>query len=151
VGAVTVVKVERILHHPPEQVFNFVAANHFQNHPRWDPNLLEMKQTSPGPVQVGTTAQVVRRQGRRIVDGKATVTEYQPNRSASWDVEFGPFLLRQRVEVVPENDGAATRLQLSIDTRARGPIKILVPLLRGRFRRTMEQSLTTIGTLLDQG
>jgi uncharacterized protein YndB with AHSA1/START domain len=147
---VTVVKVERILHRPPEQVFDFVATNHFQNHPRWDPDLLEMKQTSPGPVQVGTTAHVVRRQGRRTVDGKATVTEYQPHRSASWDVEFGPFLLRQRVALAPESDGAATRLQLSIDTRARGPIKAIVPLLRGRFRRTMEQSLTAIGTLLDQ-
>jgi Polyketide cyclase / dehydrase and lipid transport len=150
VYAVTVVKVERTLHRPPENVFNFVATNHFQNHPRWDPDLLEMKQTSPGPVQVGTTAHVVRRQGRRTVDGKATVTEYQPNRSAAWEVEFGPFLLRQRVELAPENDGADTRLQLSIDTRARGPIKVIVPLLRGRFRRTMEQSLTTIGTLLDQ-
>jgi uncharacterized protein YndB with AHSA1/START domain len=147
---VTVVKVERTLHHPPEKVFNFVVTNHFQNHPRWDPDLLEMNQTSPGPVQVGTTAHVVRRQGRRTVDGKVTVNEYQPNRSAAWDVEFGPFLLRQRVELAPENDGAATRLQLSIDTRARGPIKVIVPLLRGRFRRTMEQSLTTIGTLLDQ-
>jgi hypothetical protein len=146
---VTVVKVERILHHPPERVFNFAATNHFQNHPRWDPDLLEMKQTSPGSVQVGTTAHVVRRQGRRIVDGTATVTEYQPNRSASWEVEFGPFLLRQRVELAPANDGAATRLQLSIDTRAKGPVKVIVPLLRGRFRRTMEQSLTTIGTLLD--
>jgi hypothetical protein len=83
------------------------------------------------------------------VDGTATVTEYQPNRSASWEVEFGPFLLRQRVELAPANDGAATRLQLSIDTRAKGPVKVIVPLLRGRFRRTMEQSLTTIGTLLD--
>ena len=145
----TVVKVERTLHHPPEQVFNFVARNHFQNHPRWDPDLLEMNQTSPGPVQVGTTAHVVRRQGRRIVEGTATVTEYQPYRRASWDVEFGPFLLRQRAELAPEDDGAATRLQLSVDTRAKGSIKVVVPLLRARFRRTMEQSATTIGTLLD--
>ena len=145
----TVVKVERTLHHPPEHVFNFVASNHFQNHPRWDPDLLEMNQTSPGPVQVGTTAHVVRRQGRRIVEGTATVTEYQPNRRASWDVEFGPFRLRQRADLVPENDGMATRLQLSVDTRARGPIKVIVPLLRGRFRKTMEQSLATISALLD--
>ena len=146
----TVVKVERTLHHPPENVFDFVATNHFQNHPRWDPDLLEMKQTSPGPVQVGTTARVVRRQGRGTVEGTATVTEYQPYRRASWDVEFGPFLLRQRAELTPENDGAATRLQLSIDTRARGPIKVMVPLLRARFRRTMEKSLTTISRLLDR-
>jgi hypothetical protein len=59
-------------------------------------------------------------------------------------------VLRQRAELAPENDGAATRLQLAVDTRARGPIKVIVPLLRGRFRRTMEQSATTIGALLDQ-
>jgi hypothetical protein len=64
-------------------------------------------------------------------------------------VEFGPFLLRQRAELVPEQGGAATRLRLSVDTSGRGPIKFIVPLLRGRFRRTMEQSLTTIASLLE--
>jgi hypothetical protein len=86
---VTVVRVEKIVQRPPETVFDFVAAHHFQNHPRWDPDLLEMRQTSPGAVQVGTTAHVVRRQGGRRVDGTATVTEYEPTRSASWNVEFG--------------------------------------------------------------
>jgi hypothetical protein len=56
---VTVVRVEKIVQRPPETVFDFVAAHHFQNHPRWDPDLLEMRQTSPGAVQVGTTAHVV--------------------------------------------------------------------------------------------
>ena len=146
---VTVVRVEKIVQRPPETVFDFVAAHHFQNHPRWDPDLLEMRQTSPGAVQVGTTAHVVRRQGGRRVDGTATVTEYEPTRSASWNVEFGPFLLRQRAELVPEQGGAATRLRLSVDTSGRGPIKFIVPLLRGRFRTTMEQSLTTIASLLE--
>jgi hypothetical protein len=36
---VTVVKAERIVQHPPEQVFDFVATRHFENHPRWDPDV----------------------------------------------------------------------------------------------------------------
>jgi len=147
---VTVVTVERIVQRPPEVVFDFIATHHFENHPRWDPDLLEMRQTSPGPVGVGTTARVVRRQGRGRVEGTATVLDYQPDRRAAWDVRFGSFRLNQRAELIPEQLGAATRLRLSIDTSAQGPVRVIVPLLRGRFRKTMTQSLATIAGLLEQ-
>ncbi len=145
----TVLRAERVVQRPPEEVFDFVATRHFENHPRWDPDVLEMRQTSPGPVGPGTTAHIVRRQGRRRVEGTATVTEYQPCRRAAWDVRFGAFGLRQAVDLVPEQDGAATRLRLVIETRARGPVNFVLPLLRGRFRRTMAQSLRTITALLE--
>ena len=144
------VTVERIVQRPPEVVFDFVARHHFENHPRWDPDLLEMSQTSSGPVGVGTTARVVRRQGRGRVEGTATVVDYEPDRRAAWDVRFGPFRLDQRAEFVPEQGGTATRLRLSIDTRAQGPIRMIVPLLRGRFRKTMTQSVRTVAALLEQ-
>ena len=146
----TVVTVERIVQRPPEVVFDFVARHHFENHPRWDPDLLEMSQTSSGPVGVGTTARVVRRQGRGRVEGTATVVDYEPDRRAAWDVRFGPFRLDQRAEFVPEQGGTATRLRLSIDTSAQGPIRMIVPLLRGRFRKTMTQSMRTVAALLEQ-
>ncbi len=143
------VKAEKLLHRPPKTVFDFVAAHHFENHPRWDPDVLEMNQTSLGAVGVGTEAAIVRRQGNRRVEGTATVTEYQPDRSAAWDVQFGPFRLHQRVELTPEQGGAATRLRLSIETRAKGPVRLMIPLLRSRFRKTMEQSLTRIASVLE--
>jgi Polyketide cyclase / dehydrase and lipid transport len=147
---VTVVTVERIVQRPPEVVFDFVARHHFENHPRWDPDLLEMSQTSSGPVGVGTTARVVRRQGRGRVEGNATVVDYEPDRRAAWDVRFGPFRLQQQAEFVPEQEGTATRLRLSVDTSAQGPARMIVPLLRGRFRKTMTQSVRTVAALLEQ-
>ena len=146
----TVVTVETIVQRPPGVVFDFVARHHFENHARWDPDVLEMSQTSPGPVGVGTTARVVRRQGRGRVEGSAIVVDYEPDRRAAWDVRFGPFRLHQRAELVPEQGGTATRLRLSIDTSAQGPIRMIVPFLRGRFRKTMTQSLRTIAGLLEQ-
>jgi hypothetical protein len=148
--AVTVVTVERIVQRPPETVFDFVATHHFENHPRWDPDLVEMSQTSPGPVRAGTTARVVRRQGRRRVEGTATVLAYEPDRCARWEVRFGPFRLDQRADLIPEQGGTATRLRLSIDTSAEGPTAMILPLLRGRFRKTMTRSLSTIAALLEQ-
>ena len=86
----TVVSVERIVERPPEVVFDFVARHHFENHPRWDPDLVEMSQTSRGPVGIGTTARVVRRQGRRL-EATATVGAFDTDRVAAWDLRFGPF------------------------------------------------------------
>jgi Polyketide cyclase / dehydrase and lipid transport len=103
---VTVVTVEGVVQRPPEVVFDFVARRHFENHPRWDPDVLEMTQTSPGAVGVGTTAHVVRRQGRGRAEGTATVVEYEPDRCAGWDVRFGPFRLHQRAEFVSEERGS---------------------------------------------
>jgi polyketide cyclase/dehydrase/lipid transport protein len=147
---VTVVRVERIVQRPPEQVFDFVATRNFDNHPRWDPGLLEMRQTSPGPVRLGTTAHVIRRQGRRRVEGTATVIKYEPCRRAAWDVRFGTFALRQAVDLLPQQSGSATRLRLCIETHARAPVSFLLPLLRPRFRRTMTRSLATIDELVGQ-
>ncbi len=149
----TVVTAERLVQRPAEEVFDFVATRHFDNHPRWDPDLLEMEQTSPGPVGPGTTALVVRRRGRGRgrVEGTATVTDYEPCRRAAWDVRFGAFALRQAVDLLPQQDGAATRLRLSIEARAKGPLNLLLPLLRGQFRRTMVRSLTTIDALIREG
>ena len=146
---VSVMRVERTVHAPPAEVFDHVAAHHFENHPRWDPDVLEMRQTSPGPVGVGTTASVVRRQGNRRVQGTATVTAYEPMRSAAWQVDFGQFELKQDVELVPEEAGAATRLILSIESTAHGPLRFLLPLMRRRFRRTMERSVAAIAALIE--
>jgi hypothetical protein len=147
---VTAVQVERVIARPPRDVFDFVARNHFDNHPKWDPDVVEMAQTSPRPMRVGTTAHVVRRQGRRTVDGTVTVTEFEPNDKAAWDVEFGSFRLRQTVTLLPEEAGATTRLQLSIETVVSGPIKVLMPLLRIRFQKNMAQSLTNIADHLER-
>jgi hypothetical protein len=68
---------------------------------------------------------------------------------AAWDVGFGTFQLRRRAELTPDQEGRAARLRLTIETRARGPMKLLVPLLRGRFRRTMDRSPRAVVTLIE--
>jgi hypothetical protein len=78
------------------------------------------------------------------VEGAVTVVAYERDRVAAWDVAFGPFRLVQRADFAPHNDGTATRLRLAIETHASGPMRLLVPLLRVRFRRTMTNSLEAI-------
>ena len=45
----------QVIERPPAEVFRFVATDHFQNHPKWDPAVTYINKTSPGPMGVGTT------------------------------------------------------------------------------------------------
>jgi Polyketide cyclase / dehydrase and lipid transport len=133
----------QVIERPPAEVFRFVATEHFQNHPKWDPAVTSITKTSPGPMGVGTTARLVRTERGRQVEGSMEVTEYQPVRSFTEVSRFGPFTLHARATLVPVAP-ASTRLELVIDTRAHGAIRLLLPLMRGTFRKTMARSLRTI-------
>jgi Polyketide cyclase / dehydrase and lipid transport len=133
----------QVIQRPPAEVFRFVATEHFRNHPKWDPAVTSITKTSPGPIGVGTTARLVRTDRGRRVEGSLEVTEYQPVSSFTEVSRFGPFALHARATfalVAP----ASTSLELVIDTRARGAIRLLLPLLRGTFRTTMARSLRII-------
>ncbi len=72
-----------------------------------------------------------------------TVTEYQPDSHFAAVVEVAPFRLEQQVRCSPGATGG-TRLILIIDTRAKTPLNLLLPLMRPRFEKTMRASLRSI-------
>jgi Polyketide cyclase / dehydrase and lipid transport len=133
----------QVIERPPAEVFRFVATDHFQNHPKWDPAVTAITQTSPGPMGVGTTARLVRTDRGRRIQGTMEVTEYEPVRRFTEVSRFGPFTLHARATLAPVAP-ASTRLQLVIDTHARGVVGLLLPLMRGTFRKTMARSLRII-------
>jgi hypothetical protein len=120
-----------------------VATEHFTNHPKWDPNVVEMVPTSTGAMGIGSTARLVRNDRGKRVEGSAEVVEYQPDHLFEIVTRFGPFILQQRATCEARPEGK-TLLHLSIDTEASGALRFLLPLLKGQFRKTMAASLQSI-------
>lgn len=72
------VEFSQVIDRPVSDVFEFMAEQHIQNHPRWDPNIT-LERESEGPIGVGT---VIRRRNTRYeepVEGTIEVTEFEPN------------------------------------------------------------------------
>jgi hypothetical protein len=143
-------EAEEQIERRPEEVFRFVATNHFRNHPKWDPSITEMTPISAGPMRVEATAWLVRNHRGKRVEGTLEVTEYEPERLFAAVSRFGPLTLHQQATCEPLGSGR-TRLHLRIDTDARGPLKLLLRLMRTRFRKTMATSLLTIKRCVEQG
>jgi hypothetical protein len=138
----------KVIEGPPAEVFRFVATEHFHNQPTWDPAITAITKTSPGPIGVGTTARLVRTDRGRQLHGSMEVTKYEPVHSFTEVSRFGPFSLHARATLAPVAP-ASTRLELMIDTHARGAIRLLLPLMKATFRKTMARSLRIIKEQLE--
>ena len=138
------IEVSTVIDRPVGDIWQFVAVDHFQNHPRWDPSIIQMMPAAPGPIGVGATCQVIRKQG----SGTLEVTAFEPDRLMTTSSNIGPFILVMTCRLDAQ-DATRTRLLLHADTRARGMTRLVMPLLKPIFRRTMRRSLATIKSLVE--
>lgn len=122
---------------PIEEVFAYVC--NVENWPRWISGTSEAKQTSPGPIQVGTTfTQLSNFLGRRF-EINATVTEYEPNRrfAIANDGKPIPFGNQINFEAVDESTRITDILSSSEDVS--GLFKLAAPVMESVLRKQFEK------------
>jgi carbon monoxide dehydrogenase subunit G len=130
---------------PVEEVWEFIS--NFENTTRWSRGVLEARQTSEGPIGVGSTLQtVVQAFGRRRT-ASYLVTEYEPNRAFAFKVTSGVMTSQARYSVEPA--GAGTRLTGSGEIDAVGLYKLLAPILIRTVKRHSEDDLANAKRILE--
>lgn len=131
-----------VINRPIEEVFAFVARS--ENYAQWAGPVLEAKQTSEGPVGVGTTStRVTQFLGRRI-ESDYEVTEYEPNRKVSSKTSSGPVPLGERITFEAVDGG--TKVSVVGEVEPAGFFKLAEPILARAIKRQMG---TDVGTLKD--
>ena len=132
---------------PVAEVWTFIS--NFENTTRWSRGVLEARQTSEGPMGVGSTLQtVVRAFGRRRT-ASYLVTEYEPNTAFAFEVTSGVMTSKARFSVEPGEAEAGTRLTASGEVDAVGPYKLLAPILVRTLKRHSEDDLANLKRILE--
>jgi carbon monoxide dehydrogenase subunit G len=130
---------------PVAEVWTFIS--NFENTTRWSRGVLEARQTSDGPLGVGSTLQtVVKAFGRRRT-ADYLVTAYEPNSAFAFTVTSGPMTSRARYSVEPA--GAGTRLTASGKAEATGLYKLLAPILVRTLKRHSQDDLANVKRILE--
>lgn len=80
------------INRPIEEVFSFMT--NLENNPQWVSGLLEAKQTSPGPMGVGSTGTDVRQFLGRRIESTWEVTEHEVNKKSAFKTTSGPIPLK---------------------------------------------------------
>jgi carbon monoxide dehydrogenase subunit G len=144
-GTMTTMTQSVTVNRPVAEVWDFIS--NFENTTRWSRGVLEARQTSHGPLGVGSTLQtVVKAFGRRRT-ADYLVTEYQPNHAFAFKVTSGPMSSRARYSLEPA--GAGTRLTASGEAEAAGLYKLLAPILARIVKRHSEDDLANLKRILE--
>jgi uncharacterized protein YndB with AHSA1/START domain len=127
---------------PVEEVWKFV--NDLSKLPKWNTEVLEAKQTSAGPIGVGTTLQT--RSSNMAADIK--VIEYEPGRKCT--MEFTSRPLKGTIERSSvENVEGKTRFTRTADLKFSGVYKLVGPFLTPRLKREYVASVGNLKRILE--
>lgn len=132
---------------PIEEVFAFVS--NVGNWSQWVSGTSEARQTSPGPIQVGTTfTQVSNFLGRRF-EINATVTEYEPNRRFALASDGKPVPFGNQIIFEAVREGTRMTDVLSSTGDVSGLFKLAAPVMEGMLRNQFEKDHEHLKELLE--
>jgi hypothetical protein len=118
---------------PVAEVFDFVATHNYENHPRWEAEVLEIRPLTEGPIGVGSRVVMVRKDFGRVMETTHECTEFLLDRRVAFRTIDGPmdFEIAFSFEPAP----AGTRLRVDVGAQPRGAMRLLSPVFRLRMPR----------------
>jgi uncharacterized membrane protein len=128
---------------PVDEVFAFLSD--FENIPKWNYYVLDVRQLSDSPIGIGTTYHQV----RKTDEQDYRVTEFEPNRAIAVTTlpQSSPSFAR-RLTLFEEGDTTRIRDQWKLDT---GRPAVLEKLTGGRVKSAVAENLAKLKELLEEG
>jgi uncharacterized protein YndB with AHSA1/START domain len=103
----------QVIDRSPAEVFRFIATNHVQNHPRWDPKM-ELEQLTDGQIGVGTVIHRRHTHAGFPQEGTMEVVEFSPPHVFGMVIHDGPVEMHSRMTFEPHGHDA-TRITGVLD------------------------------------
>ena len=141
----TTVETSVVINRPVEEVFTYVADP--SNIAQWAGPVVEAKQTSEGPVGLGTTSTRVTQFLGRTIESTYEIIEYEPNNYYKDKTTSGPVPIDSRMSFESVDDG--TKVTIAGEIESSGFFKLAEPILARMAKRQMETDAQTLKDLLE--
>ena len=109
-----------------EETFDVIGTHVYDNHPRWEPEVLEIRRITPDPVGVGSRAIMVRREFGRTTEVEYVVTEFEPGRRIAAHHPDSALDFNISFDITPIDSDSCT-LQVDVRAQPQGWFRIFEP------------------------
>jgi len=143
-------RVSTIINKPLQEVFQFVTR--VENESKWQAATVENIQLTDGPMRVGVMMRHTGQWLGRKYQSDAEVIEYEPNSKWAYKSVAGPFDLEMHFQFEPAGNGTSLTMDVSGNPKGFfGFFKLLEPLVNRFGRRTLEDDLARLKSVLEAG
>jgi hypothetical protein len=137
----------RRIERPVAEVFDFAAVHCYDNHPKWEDEVLEIRPITQGPIDVGSRAIMVRRDFGRTSETEYEVTAYEPDRLVAFRHNDPKMRFDIAFRFTPVGD--ATDLQVDVEAQPTGFLKVMEPMMRRRMPKISGRIMDRLKVLLE--
>ncbi len=139
-------KHSTVINRPIEEVFAFATDIEKMSH--WMSELVEAKQTSEGPVGVGTTISAVANVLGRRAESIQKVAEYEPTSKFTIKATSGPVASEDKFTF--ESVAGGTKVTRVTEAEMGGFFKLAEPLVVRMLKRQFDTNFANLKDLLEE-
>jgi len=138
------IAVSKMVDRSPEAVWKFIFDP--ANAPKYDPDIISAKQTSDGPVAVGTTFEANRKK-----EGKVSfrTVEYDPGRKLTWVVTSPRVMEGSKESIILEDIGGKSKVTNEWDLKLGGFYRLMGPFVARSMKKTAGAQADNIKRILE--
>ena len=134
-----------VINRPIDKVFAYMAD--ILKGTEWQSELLEVHQTSSGPLGIGTTLKEIRRLLGRNMETAFTITEYEPDIKLGFTSTSGPIQMHAYYDLDGSGDG--TKVTMTVEAELTGVFKMTEPLVVHTANRQMAIDIAKLKNILE--
>jgi uncharacterized protein YndB with AHSA1/START domain len=134
-----------VIRRPVEEVFAYVSDP--KHAPEWQSALLEVRQTTAGPLGVGTQFIGVRKFLGRKIESSAEIVAYEPETSVTYKSDAGPMPMTWWYRFEPVSEGVSVTCEMEM--RPGALFGLAEPIIAGGVKRELVASFGDLKDLLE--
>jgi len=129
--------------------FDVIGTHVYDNHLKWEAEVLNIRRITPGPVGQGSRAVMVRRDYGRRSEVVYEVTEFEPDRSIAFHHPSAALDFNIRFELTPI-DEAACDVRVDVRAEPQGWARLLEPVMRRAMPKQAERITTAMAGVIEE-
>ena len=129
---------------PAAEVWRFVTD--FPRAPEYDPNIISVRQTSDGPLAVGTNFELT---DRKVGKGTFRTIEYDPGRKVTWVVTSPRPMEGSKHGIILEDIEGKSKLTITWDLKLGGFYRLVGPYVVHSMRKATGAQASGIKRILE--
>ncbi len=134
------VQIQMEIEAPPETVFDLLADH--TKHPLWDPNMIEAKLYTEGPIKNGSKGMTVGEWRGKRLESDIYYDAYDRPKWVSGGATSGMVKGKQTCEFIPTEKG--TKINWAFEAEFQGFMRLLEPFMKSTLIKQRKETLEAL-------